>query len=186
MTEEKELSEADRGYKMMRAATHILQALGEYREGTFETPERFARAAREIWAGYGDPPNITTFDAPEIPVVIKAKDIEIYSTCEHHLLPMFGTVDIEYMPDEFVCGLSKLARVVYHFGRRLQIQERLTAQIAHFLSCALSPRWIRVRVTLRHLCMQMRGIRDPLQIVTTEAYIDKEVRSCEDVKVREV
>jgi GTP cyclohydrolase I len=149
------------------AVRELLLAVGEdpEREGLRETPARVARAYREIFAGLRQEPGdvlTTTFDLGHEEMVL-VKDIEVYSTCEHHLVPFHGVAHVGYIPgrDGRVTGLSKLARLVDVYARRPQVQERLTSQIADALEDRLAPRGVIVVVEAEHLCMSMRGIRRP-------------------------
>ena len=156
------------------AVLGILAAIGEdpTREGLLETPRRVAKAYRELFSGYGqDPAAILakTFPA-EKPGPVTVRGIEFYSMCEHHMLPFFGTVDIEYLPVGRVVGLSKLPRLVECFARRLQIQEQLTQQIAACIQATLACEYVRVTVRAEHMCMKMRGVRS--QNSTTETVYD--------------
>jgi GTP cyclohydrolase I len=131
------------------------------REGLRKTPERFEQAMRFLTSGYQQNVdkllNGATFSVSYDEMVI-VKDIEFFSLCEHHLLPFFGRVHIAYLPNKKVIGLSKLARLVNMFARRLQIQERMTSQIAEALEEKMEPQGVGVIVDARHLCMQMRGV----------------------------
>ncbi len=141
----------------------ILAALGEDpgREGLTRTPERVARSLLALTDGYGqDAVELlrgAVFEAPTDEMVV-VKDIELYSLCEHHLLPFFGRAHVAYLPGTRIVGLSKLARVVDVFARRLQVQETLTLQIAGAIEAALAPRGVGVVVEAQHLCMMMRGV----------------------------
>jgi GTP cyclohydrolase I len=141
----------------------MLVALGEdpERDGLRKTPERVARAYAELTRGYQiDPKEILNgalFEVTYDEMVI-VKDIEVFSLCEHHLLPFFGKVHVAYIPRRKVIGLSKVARVVEIFARRLQIQERLTSEIAQTIQNAIQPAGVGVVIEARHLCMMMRGI----------------------------
>ena len=132
-----------------------------YREGLRRTPERFEQALRFLTSGYEQNVdqllNGATFSVAYDEMVI-VKDIEFFSLCEHHLLPFFGRVHIAYLPNKKVIGLSKVARLVNMFARRLQIQERMTSQIAQALEDKMEPQGVGVIVDARHLCMQMRGV----------------------------
>lgn len=150
-----------------RAIEDLLRAIGEdpRREGLRDTPARVARAYAELFAGMrSDPAEIlsTTFDIGHEEMVL-VRDIEVYSTCEHHLVPFHGQAHIGYIPghDGRVTGLSKLARLVDAFARRPQVQERMTAQIADALVEHLAPSGVIVVVDCEHLCMSMRGVRKP-------------------------
>ncbi|CAL9476952.1 GTP cyclohydrolase I FolE [Streptomyces sp. DH-12] len=149
------------------AVRELLIAVGEDpdREGLQETPARVARAYREIFAGLWQKPEdvlTTTFDLGHDEMVL-VKDIEVYSTCEHHLVPFRGVAHVGYIPSTSgkITGLSKLARLVDVYARRPQVQERLTTQIADSLMEILEPRGVIVVVECEHMCMSMRGIRKP-------------------------
>ncbi|CAM5455882.1 GTP cyclohydrolase I FolE [Streptomyces sp. URMC 127] len=149
------------------AVRELLLAVGEDpdREGLRETPARVARAYKEIFAGLWQEPEdvlTTTFDLGHDEMVL-VRDIEVYSTCEHHLVPFHGVAHVGYIPSTSgkITGLSKLARLVDVFARRPQVQERLTTQIADSLMEILEPRGVVVVVECEHMCMSMRGIRKP-------------------------
>lgn len=149
--------------KLQKAVTMILEAIGENpeREGLRETPQRVARMYAELTSGYHDSAEThlsKVFTAENAEVVLE-KDITFHSLCEHHMLPFFGKVHIAYIPDGKVVGLSKLARVVETFARRLQIQEQMTNQIADAINDVLSPKGVFVIVEAEHTCMTMRGIK---------------------------
>jgi GTP cyclohydrolase I len=153
----------------------ILLAIGEDpdREGLRETPTRVARAYEEMFAGLRQSPEdvlTTTFDLGHDEMVV-VKDIAVYSTCEHHLVPFHGLAHIGYIPssDGRITGLSKLARLVETFARRPQVQERLTTQIADALVEHLSPRGVIVVLDCEHMCMTMRGVRKPGSRTVTSA-----------------
>jgi GTP cyclohydrolase IA len=157
------------------AVRELLIAVGEDpdREGLRDTPGRVARAYEELFAGlYTDPTTVLekTFDEGHGELVM-VKDIPIYSTCEHHLVPFHGVAHIGYIPalDGKVTGLSKLARVVDLYAKRPQVQERLTGQVADALVTKLNPRGVIVVIDAEHLCMAMRGIRKPGSRTTTSA-----------------
>jgi GTP cyclohydrolase I len=157
------------------AVRELLIAVGEdpEREGLLETPARVARAYKEIFAGlWQDPQDVltTTFDLGHDEMVL-VKDIEVYSTCEHHLVPFHGVAHVGYIPsaDGKITGLSKLARLVDVYARRPQVQERLTTQIADSLMEILEPRGVIVVIECEHMCMSMRGIRKPGAKTTTSA-----------------
>lgn len=141
----------------------ILRLIGEdpEREGLLKTPVRAAKAILDITSGYHSDPLATArqavFEHDGSSMVI-VKDIEFYSTCEHHILPFFGKISIGYIPDGKIIGLSKLARIVDNFARRLQVQERLTAQICGLLSEAMPTKGVIVACEGEHLCMKMRGV----------------------------
>jgi GTP cyclohydrolase I len=157
------------------AVRELLYAIGEdpTRDGLLATPARVARSYAEIFAGlFVDPAEVleTTFDANHDELVL-VKDIPLYSTCEHHLVPWHGTAAVGYIPgdDGRITGLSKLARVVDMYARRPQVQERLTAQVADAVMDRLNPRGVIVVVQAEHLCMAMRGVRKPGTTTMTSA-----------------
>lgn len=157
------------------AVRELLIAVGEdpEREGLRDTPDRVARAYAEMFAGLQqDPAEVLqrTFEIDHDELVM-VKDIEVYSTCEHHLLPFHGMAHVAYIPGPHhrVAGLSKLARLVDVFARRPQVQERLTSQVADALMEHLDPRGVLVVIEAEHLCMSMRGVRKPGARTTTSA-----------------
>ncbi|UKY51879.1 GTP cyclohydrolase I FolE [Streptomyces inhibens] len=157
------------------AVRELLIAVGEDpdREGLLETPARVARAYKEIFAGLWQKPEdvlTTTFDLGHDEMVL-VKDIELVSSCEHHLVPFVGVAHVGYIPstDGKITGLSKLARLVDVFARRPQVQERLTTQIADSLMEILEPRGVIVVIECEHMCMTMRGVRKPGAKTTTSA-----------------
>jgi len=157
------------------AVRELLLAVGEDpdRPGLQDTPQRVARAYSEIFAGLGQDPNeilATTF-AEDHDEMVLVKDIPMYSTCEHHLVPFHGVAHVGYIPgtDGRVTGLSKLARLVEVYARRPQVQERMTRQIADALNDVLKPRGVIVVIEAEHLCMAMRGIRKPGSTTVTSA-----------------
>ncbi len=144
----------------------LLGKLGEdpRRPGLKTTPERVARALRELTEGYGVKPEDVVAGAvfdQDYDEMVVVKDIPFYSLCEHHMLPFFGQVHVGYLPKGKVVGLSKIPRLVEVFSHRLQIQEQLTRQVAEALNSALAPRGVGVVVEARHLCMEMRGVETP-------------------------
>ncbi|MBD3689466.1 GTP cyclohydrolase I FolE [Nanchangia anserum] len=157
-----------------RAVRDLLVAVGEDpdRDGLAGTPDRMARAYREILSGAEADPSqalATTFDLGHDEMVL-VRDIPFYSLCEHHMLPFFGTAAVAYVPsDGRVTGLSKLARVVDGYARRLQVQERLTSQVADAVDERLAPRGVAVVCEAEHLCMTMRGIQKPGSRTITSA-----------------
>ncbi len=157
------------------AVRELLLACGENpdRAGLLDTPDRVARAYREMFAGlYTEPDEVlaTTFDEGHDELVL-VKDIPMYSTCEHHLVPFHGVAHVGYIPGNNgrVTGLSKLARVVDLYAKRPQVQERLTGQVADAMMRRLDPRGVIVVIEAEHLCMAMRGIRKPGATTTTSA-----------------
>ena len=161
--------------RIEKAVHEILLALGEdpERDGLTDTPARVARAYAEQFAGLRQrPEDVLTkvFDAGHDEIVL-VRDIELYSTCEHHLVPFFGVAHIGYIPNEKgqITGLSKLARLVDMYARRPQVQERMTSQIANALESVLEPRGVIVVLEAEHLCMSMRGVRKPGARTVTSA-----------------
>lgn len=154
-------------------ASEILKVLGEdtAREGLRETPARVARAMRDLTRGYNDDPSVwwKVFDAEGADQMVCQWAIPLYSLCEHHMLPFAGYAHIGYIPKDQIVGLSKFKRVVDLFARRLQVQERLTRQIAEFLDSHLEPRGVIVVVEAEHFCMTMRGVQTPGTTTTTSA-----------------
>ena len=161
--------------RIERAVREILTAIGEDpdRDGLVDTPERVARAYAEQFSGLSqDPEDVlgTVFDADHDELIL-VRDIEVYSTCEHHLVPFFGRAHVAYIPNEKgqITGLSKLARLVDVYARRPQVQERMTSQIADALMRVLEPRGALVVIEAEHLCMSMRGVRKPGAKTVTSA-----------------
>ena len=162
------------GPRAEESIAHLLKALGENpdRDGLKNTPRRVARMYSELLAGYHVDPiamiNGALFDVKYDEMVI-VRDIEFYSLCEHHMLPFMGRVHVAYIPDGKVLGISKIPRVVDMYARRLQVQERMTRQIADFLRDLLKPQGVAVVVEALHLCMMMRGVRKHDARMTTSA-----------------
>ncbi|WP_178007243.1 GTP cyclohydrolase I FolE [Mediterraneibacter sp.] len=151
--------------KVKEAVRLLLEGIGEDvgREGLIDTPDRIARMCEEIYGGYEEDAKHhlrKTFHAQNSEMVVE-KDITFYSMCEHHLLPFYGKAHIAYLPDGKVVGLSKLARTVEVFARRLQLQEQLTGQIADALMEEIAPKGAAVIIEAEHMCMTMRGIKKP-------------------------
>jgi GTP cyclohydrolase I len=157
-------------------ARQIITMLGEdpNREGLRRTPERFEEALRFLTNGYAQDPeklfNGAMFEVCYDEMVV-VKDIEMYSLCEHHMLPFFGKCHVAYIPNKRVVGLSKIPRLVNMYSRRLQIQERLTSQIAHALEDKLNPQGVGVIIEARHLCMVMRGVEKQNSKAVTSAML---------------
>lgn len=153
----------------------IISLLGEdaAREGLIKTPERLAKAMQFCTKGYQanavDILNSAKFHE-DISEMVIVKDIELYSMCEHHLLPFFGKAHIAYIPNGWITGLSKLARVVDAFSQRLQVQERLTTQILEAIKESLNPLGVAVVIEAKHLCMMMRGVQKQNSVTTTSAF----------------
>ena len=161
--------------RIAAAVLEILKAIGEdpERDGLLDTPARVARAYGEMFAGLRQTPDevlSTTFDLGHDEMVL-VKDIELYSTCEHHLVPFHGVAHVGYIPshDGRITGLSKLARLVDVYAKRPQVQERLTTQVADAIVRILEPRGVIVVIECEHLCMSMRGIRKPGARTVTSA-----------------
>jgi GTP cyclohydrolase I len=160
--------------KVQSAVQQILQAIGEdpEREGLKRTPERIARMYAELLSGYQMDPlkvvNDALFSIKYDEMVI-VRDIEFYSLCEHHMLPFMGRVHVAYIPDGKVVGISKIPRIVDLYARRLQVQERMTRQIADFIRDLLHPQGVAVVVEALHLCMSMRGVQKHNARLTTSA-----------------
>ena len=154
----------------------MIAQLGEdpEREGLRRTPERFEKALRYLTSGYRQDPekilNNAMFSVGYDEMVV-VKDIEVYSLCEHHLLPFFGKCHVAYLPNQRVVGLSKIARLVNMYARRLQIQERLTNQIANTIQEQLKPQGVGVIIEARHLCMVMRGVEKQNSAAVTSAML---------------
>ncbi len=153
----------------------VLDLIGEDsgREGLEKTPERVAKAMQFLTNGYSiDPVEIlkSAMFREEYKQMVLVKDIEIYSLCEHHMLPFFGKAHIAYIPDGYITGLSKLARVAEAFSRRLQVQERLTVQIRDSIQNTLKPMGVAVVIEAKHMCMIMRGVQKENSITTTSAF----------------
>lgn len=161
---------------MEQLFSKLIQEIGEdvTREGLVDTPKRAAAAFRFINNGYSrsldDVLNNAIFEADTEDMVI-VKDIELYSLCEHHLLPFIGKCHVAYLPKGKVIGLSKVARIVDMYARRLQIQERLTNQIATALQTAIDPVGVAVVIEAKHLCMMMRGVEKQNSVMTTSAML---------------
>ena len=153
----------------------ILQHMGEDpdREGLLKTPNRVARAFEYMTRGYEQDPkeviNGAIFTEEDYSEMIVVKDIDFYSMCEHHILPFFGRANVAYIPNKHIVGISKIARLVDVFARRLQVQERLTTQVANTIMEELNPLGVGVIITAEHLCMRMRGVEKQNSIVTTSA-----------------
>ena len=161
--------------KMADGYREIINKLGEdpSREGLLKTPERAARAMQFLMQGYDQDPEeilrsaLFTEDYSQMVIV---KDIELYSMCEHHILPFFGKAHIAYVPNGQIVGLSKIPRLVDAFARRLQVQERLTNQIRDCLDKVLQPKGVAIVIEAQHMCMQMRGVQKQNSITTTSAF----------------
>lgn len=153
----------------------VLELIGEdpEREGLVRTPVRVAKALNFMTMGYNQNPceiiNSAKFKEEYKQMVI-VKDIDLYSMCEHHMLPFFGKAHVAYIPNGYITGLSKIARVVEAFSRRLQVQERLTTQIRNCLQECLNPLGVAVVIEAQHMCMQVRGVQKQNSVTTTSAF----------------
>lgn len=155
--------------------SHILAEIGEdpTREGLLKTPERVAKALQFLTHGYDiNPADIlrSAMFKEDYSQMVIVKDIEIYSMCEHHLLPFFGKAHVAYIPNGHIVGLSKIPRVADAFARRLQVQERLTNEIRDCIQDTLKPAGVAVVIECKHLCMSMRGIQKQNSVTTTSAF----------------
>jgi GTP cyclohydrolase I len=161
--------------ELMHHYRETLSLLGEdpEREGLVKTPERMAKAMQYLTQGYEMDAKAILDSAKfreSVSEMILVKDIELYSMCEHHLLPFFGKAHIAYIPNGYITGLSKLARVVDVYARRLQVQERLTTQILDAIKETLQPLGVAVVIEASHLCMMMRGVQKQNSVTTTSAF----------------
>lgn len=161
--------------KLSHHYKEILNILGEdaSREGLLKTPSRVAKAMQFLVQGYNTDPNEILRSAmfkEDYREMVIVKDIELYSMCEHHMLPFFGKAHVAYIPNGYVTGLSKIARVVEAFSRRLQIQERLTMEIRDCIAETLNPLGVAVVIEAQHMCMQMRGVQKQNSVTTTSAF----------------
>ncbi|MEG2849194.1 MAG: GTP cyclohydrolase I FolE, partial [Bacteroidales bacterium] len=165
----------------------ILRLLGEdsNREGLLKTPERVAKAMQFLTQGYTTNPieilNSAKFKEDYRQIVL-VKDIEIYSMCEHHMLPFYGKAHVAYIPNGYITGLSKIPRVVDAFSRRLQVQERLTVQIRDCIQDTLNPLGVAVVIEAAHMCMQIRGVQKQNSVTTTSAFTGAFLK---DIRTRE-
>ena len=161
--------------ELMKHYKAILDLLGEdsEREGLIKTPERVAKAMQFLTKGYeedGDQIIKSAIFKEEYKQMVLVKDIELYSMCEHHMLPFYGKAHVAYIPNGYITGLSKVARVVECYARRLQVQERLTVQIRDCIQRALNPIGVAVVIEAAHTCMQMRGVQKQNSVTTTSAF----------------
>ena len=160
---------------LKECCSKMLELIGEdnQREGLVKTPERVARAILDTTAGYNEDPEAILRAAmfkEDYSQMVIVKDIDFYSLCEHHILPFFGKVHVAYIPNGYITGLSKIARVVEVFSRRLQVQERMTLQIKECIQKTLNPLGVMVVVEAQHLCMQMRGVKKQNSVTTTSDF----------------
>ena len=173
--ERKEIYDEEALLSLKENYRNIIHALGEdaQREGLLKTPERIAKAMLFNTQGYSQDATAILNSAKfheDISEMIIVKDIELYSMCEHHMLPFFGKAHIAYIPNGYITGLSKIARVVDVFSHRLQVQERLTTQILDAIKEALNPIGVAVVIEAKHLCMMMRGVQKQNSVTTTSAF----------------
>ena len=176
--------------KTTKMASHykeIIQTLGEdvNREGLIKTPERVAKAMQYLTQGYSQDPRAILMGAlfkENYRQMVIVKDIHFYSMCEHHMIPFFGKAHVAYIPDGTITGLSKIARVVDVFARRLQVQERMTTQIKEAIQDTLKPMGVMVVIEAQHMCMQMRGVEKQNSVTTTSDFtgIFKEAKTREE------
>lgn len=157
-----------------QSVTQILESLGEdpTREGLEKTPARVARSLEYLTKGYNEDPKVVINGAlfvEDYSEMIVLKDLDFFSLCEHHMLPFFGKASVAYIPQGRIVGISKLARLVDIYARRLQVQERLTTQIASLLMDELNPAGVGVVLRAEHLCMRMRGVEKQNSVVVTSA-----------------
>jgi len=160
--------------KIEKLVRELLKEIGENpaREGLKDTPYRVAKSYEKLFGGYQKEAKklITEFDRENYDEMIICKNIDFYSTCEHHLLPFFGKISIGYIPRKKIVGISKLPRIVEIFARRLQNQERFTSQIADTLSKLLNPKGVGIVIEAQHLCMLARGVEKQNSSMTTSAF----------------
>jgi GTP cyclohydrolase I len=154
---------------------NIIEHIGEdvHREGLAKTPERAAKAMQFLTSGYHEDAASILRGAmfkEDYRNMVIVKDIEVYSLCEHHLLPFYGKVHVAYIPDGYIVGLSKIPRVVDVYARRLQVQERLTGEILHVIQDTLKPLGVAVVIEAAHMCMMMRGVQKQNSLTTTSAF----------------
>lgn len=160
---------------LKECCSNMLRLMGEdvEREGLLKTPERVARAILDTTSGYNEDPEAILRGAmfkEDYSQMVIVKDIDFYSLCEHHILPFFGKVHVAYIPNGYITGLSKIARVVEVYSRRLQVQERMTLQIKECIQKTLNPLGVMVVVEAQHMCMQMRGVKKQNSITTTSDF----------------
>lgn len=154
---------------------NIIDSIGEdvSREGIVKTPDRAAKAIQYLTSGYADSPSEILKSAmfqEEYNEMVIVKNIELYSLCEHHLLPFFGKAHVAYIPNGYIVGLSKIPRVIDAFSRRLQVQERLTHEVLNCIQNTLNPLGVAVVIEAAHMCMMMRGVQKQNSVTTTSAF----------------
>ena len=172
----------ERTEKLMEHYKAIIRLLGEdpEREGLLKTPMRVAKSMQFLTHGYNEDPMEILLSArfkEDYRQMVIVKDIELFSLCEHHLIPFIGKAHVAYIPNGYITGLSKVARVVEAYSRRLQVQERLTTQIKNAINDALHPLGVAVVIEARHLCMCMRGVQKQNSVTTTSDFIGAFERS---------
>lgn len=165
----------DTTQKLSDVYTQVLGEIGENpeREGLLKTPERVAKAMQFLTQGYNQNPEEILRSAlfhEEYSEMVIVKDIEVYSMCEHHMLPFFGKAHVAYIPNGTIVGLSKIPRIVDAFSRRLQVQERLTIEIRDSIQKTLNPKGVAVVLECQHMCMQMRGVQKQNSVTTSSAF----------------
>ena len=182
-----EACDEDTTQELAKHYKEILRLLGEdpQREGLLKTPERVAKAMQFLTQGYTADPvailNSAKFKENYRQIVL-VKDIEIYSMCEHHMLPFYGKAHVAYIPNGYITGLSKIPRVVDAFARRLQVQERLTVDIRDCIQDTLNPLGVAVVIEAAHMCMQLRGVQKQNSVTTTSAFTGAFLK---DIRTRE-
>lgn len=172
---EEELLQDEKIKQLMQHYSEILKLLGEdpEREGLIKTPLRVAKAMLTLTRGYDQDPHAVLLSAKfkeNYSQMVIVKDIDFFSLCEHHMLPFYGKVHVAYIPNGYITGLSKIARVVDIFSHRLQVQERMTLQIKKCIQETLNPLGVMVVVEAKHMCMQMRGVEKQNSITTTSDF----------------
>ena len=160
--------------KIQKLIKEMIQAIGEdpEREGLNDTPKRVSKSFETLYGGYKKNPKdlITLFDGEDYDEMIICKDIDFYSTCEHHMLPFFGEVYVGYLPNKKIIGISKIPRIIEIYARRLQNQERMTMQIAKSINDLLKPKGVGVVIKAQHLCMLSRGVERQNAVITTSSF----------------
>lgn len=166
---------SEKNIAIEKSIRDIIALIGEDpdREGLLETPSRVRRSYETLFSGYGKKPEdvMKIFEAEGYDEMILLKDIEYFSTCEHHIIPFTGKAHIAYIPNDKICGISKLARILEIYARRMQIQERLTDQIAHAIDDILKPKGVGVVVEGAHLCMRARGVEKQNSVMVTSSLL---------------
>ncbi len=173
--QKKEIYDEEITQQLSQSFQFMLERLGEdvQREGLIKTPDRAAKAMQFLTQGYEQDAEAILRGAmfrEDYSEMVIVKDIELYSLCEHHILPFFGKAHIAYIPKGYIVGLSKIPRVIDVFARRLQVQERLTDQILHCIQDTLKPMGVAVVIEARHMCMMMRGVQKQNSVTTTSAF----------------